>query len=232
MAVNQSLKNELIHGAQKLYNTRVKATEFVSNPEATGIILAGGKNLRLGRIKALETIGGKTLIERAIERLRPLASRILIVTSAERAELPGTDEAEFLTDLYPGYGPLGGIYTGLMAARTNHCIVVASDMPFLNTGLLGHMLVIAGDFDAVVPRVNGGMIEPLHAVYSRTCLERMKQRLGNKQLSVEFFIETLNVRYIGAEESRRFDPRLLSFFNINYQADLEKALAIEAEGIS
>ena len=102
-------------------------------------------------------------------------------------------------------------------------------MPFLSTKLLGYMVEQAGNFDAVVPRLDGGMIEPLHAVYSRSCLGTMKERLERKQLSVESFIKALRVRYIEQAESQRLDPKLLSFFNINYQADLEKAIAIEAE---
>ncbi|MEK7354466.1 MAG: molybdenum cofactor guanylyltransferase [Chloroflexota bacterium] len=215
--------------------------------KVTAIILAGGKNLRLGRTKAIETIGGKSIIERVIERVRPLASQILIVTSTDRVKqlasqvllvtgvkrtdllLRLKDDAEFLTDLYPGYGPLGGIYTGLVASRTSHSIAVACDMPFLNTKLLGYMVEQAGDFDAVVPRLDGGMIEPLHAIYSRNCLEPIRERLESKQLSVEKFIKALRVRYIEQAESQRIDPKLLSFFNINYQADLERAIAIEAE---
>ena len=197
--------------------------------KVTAIILAGGKNLRLGRPKATEIIGGKSIVERVIERLSPLASQMLIVTGIERTDLPGTADAEFLTDLYPGYGPLGGIYTGLAASRASHSIVVACDMPFLNTKLLGYMIEQAGDFDAVVPRLDGGMIEPLHAVYSRKCLEPIKERLESNQLSVNSFIRALRVRYIEQAESQRLDPKLLSFFNINYQADLERAIAIEAE---
>ena len=197
--------------------------------KVTAIILAGGKNKRLGRAKATECIGGKSIVERVIERLRPLASQILIVTGAERTDLPGTGEAEFLTDLYPGYGPLGGIYTGLAASLNYHSFAVACDMPFLNTKLLAYMVEQAGDFDAVVPRLDGGMIEPLHAVYARNCLEKIKARLESKQLSVESFVKTLNVRYIEQAESQRLDPKLLSFFNINYQADLERAIALAAE---
>ncbi len=197
--------------------------------KVTAIILAGGKNQRLGKAKATQIIGGKSMVERVIERLSPLASRMLIVTGIERSDLPGTGDAEFLTDLYPGFGPLGGIYTGLVASQTSNSIVVACDMPFLNTRLLGYMLDITGDFDAVIPRIDGGMIEPLHAVYSRSCLERMKTQLDNKQLSIRDVIKTLNVRYMEPGESQRFDPKLLSFFNINYQADLERAIAIEAE---
>ncbi len=197
--------------------------------KVTAIILAGGKNVRLGRPKALEVIGGKTIVERVIERLRPLTSQIVIVTGAQRTDLPGTGDAEFLTDLYPGYGPLGGIYTGLVASKNPYSIAVACDMPFLNTKLLGYMVEQAGDFDAVVPRLDDGRREPLHAVYSRTCLEAIKGRLENRQLSIHSFIESLRVRYIEQAESQRLDPKLLSFFNINYQADLERAIAIDAK---
>ena len=76
--------------------------------KVTSIVLAGGKNRRMGRNKALETIGGKTLIEYVIKRLRPLTSQLLIVTSREEFNLPVASKAEILIDLYPGKGPLAG----------------------------------------------------------------------------------------------------------------------------
>ena len=197
--------------------------------KATAIILAGGKNLRLGRNKAAETIGGKSIIERVIERVSPLADQILIVSSAERTEFKGIGKAEVLADLYPGGGPLGGIYTGLVKAKSEYSIAVACDMPFLNTKLLGYMLEQAAGHDAVVPLIDGGLMEPLHAIYARSCIEKIKAYLDKKQLSIIPVIKRLNVRYIEPAESRRFDPRLLSFFNINYPTDLERAIALEAE---
>ncbi len=49
--------------------------------KVTSIILAGGKNTRFGRNKALEIIDGKSLIERVVEQLKPLTSQILVVTA-------------------------------------------------------------------------------------------------------------------------------------------------------
>jgi len=197
--------------------------------KATLIILAGGKNLRLGRIKALETIGGKSLIERVIERLRSLTDRILIVTSSEQLEFPVADEVEILVDLYPGKGPLGGIYTGLSASRSSLNIVVACDMPFLNAGLMDYMIGLSEGYDAIVPRLKKGMVEPLHAVYSETCLDKIKIRLDNNQLGVHSFLETVKVRYVARAESQKYDPQLLSFFNVNYPADIDRAMALIAE---
>lgn len=198
--------------------------------EVTSIVLAGGKNLRLGRNKALEVIGGKSLIERVVERLAEITDQLLIVTSQEQTALPVTVKAEVLIDVYPGRGPLGGIYTGLVASRSSQSIVVACDMPFLNTELLRHMIELSDDFDAVVPRLANGMIEPLHAIYSKNCLTGMKAQLENNQLSTALFLlNKARARYIEEAECRRFDPQLLTFFNINRQADLERAIELATE---
>lgn len=193
------------------------------------IILTGGKNQRLGENKALVTIGGKSLIERVIERLRPLTSQMIIVTSQEKTDLPVPDDTEILVDLYPAKGPLVGIYTGLLAVRYSHSIVVACDMPFLSTELLSYMVELADDFDAVVPRLEGEMMEPLHAIYSRSCLGKMKAYLERSQFGVYPFLNTLHVRYVERSECQRLDPGLLSFFNINYQSDLDRANALAAQ---
>jgi len=195
----------------------------------TSIVLAGGKSLRLGRSKCLETINGKSLIERVIERLKAVSSRILVVTSKEQLDLPATGDAEVVVDFYPGKGPLGGIYTGLLASDSSHTLAVACDMPFLNIELLHYMIELSPGFDAVVPRLDEGKIEPLHAIYSKNCLDNMKTQLEHNQLEISRFLNTVRVRYIELAECRRLDPRLLTFFNINSQSDLDRAIALAAE---
>ena len=197
--------------------------------KVSAIILAGGRSQRLGQNKALTAIGGKTLIERVIERLRPLTSQLLVITSSERTGWLPAGEADVLVDLYPGKGSLAGIYTGLVAARSSHSIVVACDMPFLNTGLLRYMIELSPDFEAVVPRLGEGRVEPLHAIYARSCLDGMKLRLERNQLEVHSFLDSIRVRHIERAECERLDPQLLSFFNINYPADLERAISLAAE---
>ena len=197
--------------------------------EVTLIILAGGKSLRLGRNKALEIVSGKSLIERVAERLKPITDQLIIVTSKEQVGLPFIHGAEVVADIYPGKGPLGGIYTGLMASRSEQNIVVACDMPFLNTELLRHMIELSPGYDAVVPRLGEGTIEPLHSVYSKSCLPVIRMRLENDQLEIIPSLEQLRVRYVEEAECRRFDPQLLTFFNMNRQSDLDRAIDIADE---
>ena len=197
--------------------------------EVNAIILAGGKNLRLGRNKPLELLDGKNLVERVIERVRPLTEYILIVTSREQLDLLGTSQAKILADLYPEKGPLGGIYTGLLASQSSHNIVIACDMPFLNTKLLRSMVELSPGFDAVIPNLEKGMREPLHAVYSQRCLGIIKSQLERDHLEVYSLLDMVHVRYVEREECQRLDLELLSFFNINYQADLDRARALSAD---
>ena len=197
--------------------------------KVTSIILAGGKNLRLGRNKALETIDGKSLIDCVVKRLEPLTNQILIVTSQEQLDFPVTCNAEILPDLYPGKGPLGGIYTGLLASPSSHSIVVACDMPFLNIELLCYMIELSQDFDAVIPRLGERKLEPLCAVYSRSCLGIMKTEIENNRLQISHSLSMLRVRYIERAECQKFDPQLLTFFNINYQSDLDQAITLAVE---
>ena len=195
----------------------------------TSIILAGGRNLRLGSSKALEIIGGKSLVERVVERVKLVSNQTLIVTSPGQLALPVAGEAEVLVDLYPGKGPLGGIYTGLLASPSSRCVVVACDMPFLNIELLRYMIKLSPGFDAVVPRLGEGRVEPLHAIYSRSCLGIMKTEIEHNHLQISHSLTMLRVRYIERAECQKFDPQLLSFFNINNQSDLDRAITLAAE---
>jgi len=194
----------------------------------TGIVLCGGQNRRFGRNKATETVGGQTLIERVLDRLAPLAERSLVIVSSAKANLPVAGKAELVADLSPGTGPLGGIYTGLSRAATPLSILVACDMPFLSTDLLRHMVDVSEGFDAVIPRLEGGFVEPLHAVYSQTCLPKLKTRLERAELAITPLLKELRVRYVERDEYSRYDPDELSFFNINSPADLDRARLLAA----
>jgi len=191
------------------------------------IVLAGGKGLRLGHEKALETVGNKSLIQWVVFSLSFFNSDVIIVAAAKQflPQFIDYPKLKIVTDAYPGKGPLGGIYTGLVASDSFYNLVVACDMPFLNRALLDYMIRISTGFDLVVPRL-GDMIEPLHAVYSKGCLTPIECLLKQGNLSIRELFTLVRVRYVEAMEINRFDPKHLSFFNVNTEADLEMAREI------
>ena len=203
----------------------------------TSIVLAGGRSSRFGWSKALDTIGGKSLIQLVVDRLTLLSREIIIVTAQrDRCTSPSlgpglgrtvtiyphSSRLKMIADVYPGKGPLGGIYTGLVTASCLQAIVVGCDMPFLNVALLDYMSQISSGFDVVVPRIRG-RVEPLCAVYSRNCLVPIHRLLERNELRISKLFDVVKVKHVAEEDINRFDPEHLSFFNINTQADLNEA---------
>lgn len=194
------------------------------------IVLAGGKGLRLGHDKALETVGNRSLLERVVSRLWRLSSAVIVVTAqgGPFPQLIGYPELRVVADTYHGKGPLAGIYAGLAASDSLCNLVVACDMPFLNQALLDYMVQVSADGDVTIPRV-GDTVEPLHAVYSQRCLGPVEYLLEQGRVKVSELLELVKVRYVEAEEINRFDPEHLSFFNVNTVADLDRARQIAEE---
>ena len=88
------------------------------------------------------------------------------------------------------------------------------------------MIELSHDFDVVIPRLGKGMVEPIHAIYSKKCLDTIKTQLESNELEVYAVLKKVSDRYVEQAECRRFDPQLLSFFNINCQADLDQAVVL------
>ena len=189
----------------------------------TAIVLAGGKSRRLGRNKTLEVIGEQQLCQRVIKRLS-LAGEDIIVVLSYSGQL--TDETlagvKTVYDSYPASGALVGLYSGLRESKSPYNLVVGCDMPFLNIDLLRHIMSLAPGFDVVIPRLRD-KLEPLHAVYSKDCISPIESRLREGDLKISDFIDAVKVKYVEQDEIDRFDPRHLSFMNVNSEADLERA---------
>ena len=198
----------------------------------TPVVLAGGISRRLGRDKTVQLFNGETLIRRVMRRASAAAGSsdvvVVVADDGQKDRPPADIPHRLVVDALPGSGTLGGIYTGLETARTEWALVVACDMPFLSTPLLRYMTGLRNDVDAVVP-VIGERPEPVHALYSRRCLPAISQRLQAGQLKAAGFLDLVRVRYVDEDDARRFDPQLLSFFNVNRPEDLARAIEIEAQ---
>jgi molybdopterin-guanine dinucleotide biosynthesis protein A len=187
----------------------------------TGIIQAGGGSTRMGgQPKALMELGGRRIIERVLAALRPVVDEVLIVTNTP--ELYAFLELPMVADVYPDHGSLGGIYSGLRAAAGQAAFTVACDMPFLRPEIVELVVSRAGEGDVVIPRA-GDQLETMHAVYGKTCLPHIEERLIAGQLKITGFFQSVRVVEIAEEEIARLcDPRLV-FMNVNTPDELRRA---------
>lgn len=184
----------------------------MSVAHVTGVMLAGGQSRRMGQNKALMTLQGQRLIDRVAEVLRSVFTQCLMVTNTP--ELYADLALPMVPDIFPDKGSLGGIYSAIYHAPTPHCLVVACDMPFLNVAVLRYLVDHISDYDVVVPDMHNEL-QPLHAIYSKACLQPIAQRLAANRLKITGFFPDVRVRTVTADELQAFDPEGLSFENLN-----------------
>lgn len=187
-------------------------------PRATsGAILAGGRARRLGGLdKSALPVGGRRIIDRQLDLLRPLTARVVIVGhSPERFAGLGV---EVVADLVPDAGPLAGLYTALTVARTPLVIALACDLPFVPAALLTHMVTSIGDADACVPRDERGG-HPLCACYHVRCASHLARRLREGRLKLTDALAALDVVDVGPDALARLDPGGRALVNVNTPGD-------------
>jgi len=191
----------------------------------TGVILAGGQNKRFnGKKKAFIEIDGKTILEHIVCSFSNLFKEIIIVSNDIPDFLPWN--VRIVSDIYPSKCSLAGIHTGLYFAKTPYIFVSACDVPFLKTNLIKQILnQIEPGKDIIIPSTKPGL-EPLCAVYSKNCINRIEFNLNKQKYAIRAFFNKKKVKEIPEEVLRKIDPDLRSFFNINTLEDLIKAKAI------
>jgi molybdopterin-guanine dinucleotide biosynthesis protein A len=191
-------------------------------PPLTAIILAGGKSSRIGlyKNKAKIRFNGKCLIDIVISKLKFLVGDNIIIVGPPE-EYPYFKQV--VPDLFPQKGPLGGIFSGLKVSTSQYNLLVGCDMPFIEVKLLQYMIENINTYDIVIPCYGKGLIEPLCAIYSKSCLEVIERNIKAGVLSVREIFPHLKVKFIKEEEIKKFDAGLYSFFNINFKRDFTKA---------
>lgn len=184
----------------------------------TAVILAGGKSSRMGSNKAFLKLKGKTFIERQIELLREMFDEIFI-----SANTPS--EYKYLNlpvfkDIYPEKGPLGGIYTSLVNSSSFYTFMLACDMPFVESGLIKHLKGFTKEYDVVVPKSERGL-EPLHAFYSKNCIDPIKRELDADNLRIISFFPHVKVKIVELESLTSPDSFKNSIKNLNTRNEYE-----------
>ncbi|MCC7213144.1 MAG: molybdenum cofactor guanylyltransferase [Candidatus Brocadia sp.] len=185
----------------------------------TAIILAGGKSRRMGFNKAFLPYDKKTFIEHQIVRLKTIFDEIII--SANDADIYAHLNLPVVSDIMPEKGPLGGICAGLIRASSHHAFVIACDMPFVYENVILHLKEQIDDYDVVVPQTSRGL-EPLHAFYSRNCIQPIRRCLDEGKLRIIDFFAEVKVRIVHEQELKGLGGTTPSLTNLNTPEEYQK----------
>jgi len=124
----------------------------------------------------------------------------------------------------------GRHFLGVVGDQLRLGLVVACDMPILNSKPLAYPNSLREGYDAVVP-VLKSRPEPTHALYSKKCLPHIEQRLKPHNLKISRFYQNIRVKYVPKEGIARIDSDFLNFFNFNTPGDLNRAQELISAGM-
>lgn len=180
------------------------------NTRVAGVILAGGRNSRMGGIdKAFLRVGGETIFARTVDVLRRCFAHVLVVSNAP--EKYAGYAVDVTADELRGLGPLGGLHAALGRISARHAFVAACDMPYLREEPIRYLVSRLCDQDAIVPHWDDD-IEPLHALYAARLRPRIVEATARGARALRDFLPEIEVDYVpqaamaavaGAEESFR-----------------------------
>lgn len=197
---------------QTLYHRQVE--------DLSAFILAGGKSSRMGRDKPFLELAGRTLLVRALELAKSVASHVAIVGDPDKF----ARFAPVVADQYADRGPLAGIHAALTSSATQLNLILGVDLPFVDSRLLSFLTAEARASNAVVtvPYANG-YLQTLCAVYRKDFATVAQAALSAGKNKVDAAYAQVSVQTISEEELRSagFDP--LMFRNVNSPGDLQQA---------
>ena len=186
--------------------------------EITGIVLSGGKSRRMGKEKGLCHFRGKALISYAIDTLKPLCSRLIISANNKPNEyqLYGF---QVISDEIPETGPIGGLYSCLKQSQSVINLVISCDTPFVTTEVYQELLNYIGEYQAVVPVQEDGFLEPITAIYQRSCLPVILQQIEKGEYKMMDLLARLNTKFVHFDTNMS-DSKPSLFHNLNSPEDL------------
>lgn len=203
-----------------------------------GVLVCGGGSTRFGDAdKVCAELAGTPLVRRVAEAVAPVVDELVV--SCREAQAPAIEAAlegcsrpvSYVFDAREDAGPLHGIERGLETTDAEFAVVVACDMPFVETEFLRTLFDRARDHEVAIPQQGeGNWYQPLQAVYRvapmLAAIERAREDGVSRPIEPALNLDAVTVRLEDLPATER------TFFNVNTREDLDEAheiLAAEAE---
>jgi molybdenum cofactor guanylyltransferase len=202
-----------------------------SIPPTVGVLLAGGLARRMGGgDKPMRTIGGRTILERVIARLKPQCDRLILNANGD----PARFDAFGLTvvpDNVPDFpGPLAGILAALEWTAANRpeaewVLSAAGDCPFLPRDLVARLHEARERENAqLAVAASGDQSHPVIGLWRVGLRDELRHALVVEDLRK---IDRWTARYPLATVTWPIEP-LDPFFNANTVEDITEAERLAA----
>ena len=186
---------------------------MIDKKNITGIILAGGKSTRMGEDKGFLLFENKPFIQYSIDALKPLVSKIIIVSDDSDYDVFGLKR---VNDITKNAGPVAGICSGLEASSTEYNLILSCDIPLINSEILQKLIDAIDDTSEIIQVESRGKSMPLIALYKKQILSTFKTLLQEDERRLRVAIKSCKSKNIVLEKEHEFTT-----MNVNSQTELK-----------
>jgi molybdopterin-guanine dinucleotide biosynthesis protein A len=179
----------------------------MSAPELYGLVLTGGRSRRMQRDKANLEYAGKSQLARAMDLLAPLVGRCFVSVRSDQLEDPRRAAYDTIVDMLPNLGPMGGIHAALHAYPDRAWLVLACDLPFLDSATLQHLIAHRISTRAATAYRSSfdGQPEPLCAIFEPSSRALIDQSLAQSQQCPRALLARSDVELLELPNPRALD---------------------------
>jgi len=201
----------------KLESRNPKSETMTANPksEIYGLVLIGGRSMRMGRDKAMLRFGAKPQAMAAYELLAQCCAKVFLsCRQGQTMDLP------MIYDVVEDIGPMGGILSAFHAHPDKAWLVLACDLPFLTVPTLRHLIAHRdpSQLATAYRSAHDGKPEPLCAIYEPAIAERLRAFVARGDHCPRKALTKLAVPLLNLPEVRALD-------NVNHPHEFEEARA-------
>lgn len=167
-----------------------------------GLVLAGGRSRRMKTDKAMLNYHGKPQVRHLYELLSGLCERVYVSAREDQFISEDAGELPKINDRFNGLGPLSGVLSAMSAYPDTAWLVVACDLPYLNTRALNELLGRRNPFRMATCFRNRryDMPEPLCTVYEPKIRYSLFLSLSCRDLSLTSVLKNSPVETIPQPE--------------------------------
>jgi molybdopterin-guanine dinucleotide biosynthesis protein A len=195
-------------------------------PGTPGVLLAGGLARRMGGgDKPMRTIGGRTILDRVIARLKPQCDGLILNANGDPARFAAFGLPVIADTVQDFPGPLAGILAALDWTAANRpdvawILSAAADCPFLPRDLVARLQQARIEQDAqLAVAASAGQTHPVIGLWSIALRKELRHALVVEDIRK---IDRWTARYKLATVIWPTEP-LDPFFNANTMDDIAEA---------
>ena len=176
-------------------------------PPLHGLLLSGGRSVRMGRDKALLDAGGVPQLLATFGLLARHVERCFVSLRADqrgepvRASLPG------IVDEIAGIGPAAGLLAARQAHPSAAWLVVACDLPRLQDSTLSALIAARDGRHAAVAYASAhdGLPEPLCALWEPAALAALATQVEDGRSGLRSALQSVDLLLLPADRGGALD---------------------------